>query len=63
MRQDRSENNSYRRLANRRLAVAWKCWQTATPYDETNHWQHVVYDGVAVVKYGSLIILYPFVRG
>mgnify|MGYP002713236055 CR=1 FL=1 len=34
-----SENDSYRRLANRWLAIAWKCWQTKTPYDETYHWQ------------------------
>ena len=42
IRQDCSENDSYRRLANRWLAVAWKCWQTATPYDEAYHWRQSV---------------------
>lgn len=35
----RNTSHAYRCLANRWLAVAWKCWQTRTPYDERFHWQ------------------------
>lgn len=31
------ENDAYRRLANRWLAIAWKLWQTRQPYDEGYH--------------------------
>lgn len=34
-----SDNDAYRRLANRWLAVAWKLWQTNQPYDEAYHLQ------------------------
>ncbi len=34
-----SANDALRRLANRWLAIAWKCWQTHTPYDAAYHWQ------------------------
>ena len=34
-----STSHAYRCLANRWLAVAWKCWQTRTPYDEHYHLQ------------------------
>lgn len=32
-----SDNDAYRRLANRWLAIAWKLWQTRQPYDEAYH--------------------------
>lgn len=32
-----SESHAYRCLANRWLAIAWKCWQTRQPYDEAYH--------------------------
>ena len=31
------ENDAYRRLANRWLAIAWKLWQVRQPYDEGYH--------------------------
>jgi transposase len=34
-----SDNDAYRRLANRWLAVAWKLWQSNQPYDEAYHLQ------------------------
>jgi transposase len=34
-----STSHAYRCLANRWLAVAWKCWQARTPYDERYHLQ------------------------
>lgn len=36
----RSTNHAYRCLANRWLAIAWKCWQTRQPYDEAVHLQN-----------------------
>ncbi len=36
---NRSENHAYRCLANRWLAILWKCWQTRRPYDEAYHMQ------------------------
>jgi transposase len=33
------DNDAYRRLANRWLAIAWKLWQTRQPYDEAFHLQ------------------------
>ncbi len=36
----RSANHAYRCLANRWLAIAWKCWQTRQPYDEGVHLQN-----------------------
>jgi transposase len=36
----RSKSHAYRCLANRWLAIAWKCWQTHQPYDEAYHLQH-----------------------
>ena len=33
----RQDNDAYRRLANRWLAIAWKLWQTRQPYDEAYH--------------------------
>jgi transposase len=33
------DNDAYRRLANRWLAIAWKLWQTRQPYDEAYHLQ------------------------
>jgi hypothetical protein len=33
------DNDAYRRLANRWLAIAWKLWQTKQPYDEAYHLQ------------------------
>jgi transposase len=33
----RSENEAYRKLANRWLEVLWKLWQTCQPYDEQKH--------------------------
>ena len=35
----RSQNQAYRCLANRWLAIAWKLWQTGQPYDEAYHLQ------------------------
>lgn len=35
----RCDNDAYRRLANRWLAIAWKLWQTRHPYDEGYHLQ------------------------
>jgi transposase len=35
----RSDSHAYRCLANRWLAIAWKLWQTRTPYDEDYHLQ------------------------
>ena len=32
-----SQSHAYRCLANRWLAIAWKCWQTHKPYDEAYH--------------------------
>jgi hypothetical protein len=32
-----SESHAYRCLANRWLAVAWKLWQSHTPYDDDFH--------------------------
>lgn len=32
-----SENEAYRRLANRWLEVLWRCWQDRKPYDEQKH--------------------------
>lgn len=32
-------NDAYRRLANRWLAIAWKLWQSRQPYDEAYHLQ------------------------
>jgi hypothetical protein len=34
-----SRSHAYRCLANRWLAIAWKCWQAHRPYDETYHLQ------------------------
>lgn len=31
------ENDAYRRLGNRWLAICWKMWQTREPYDEAYH--------------------------
>lgn len=36
----RSNRHAYRCLANRWLAIVWKCWQTRTPYDEAVHLQN-----------------------
>lgn len=36
----RSTNHAYRCLANRWLAIAWKCWQARQPYDEAVHLQN-----------------------
>ena len=33
----RSDSHAYRCLANRWLAIAWKLWQSHTPYDEDYH--------------------------
>jgi len=33
------DNDAYRRLANRWLAIAWKLWQSGQPYDEAYHLQ------------------------
>ena len=33
------DNDAFRRLANRWLAIAWKLWQTRQPYDEAYHLQ------------------------
>jgi transposase len=35
-----TDNEAYRRLANRWLAVAWKVWQSRQPYDEAYHLEH-----------------------
>jgi transposase len=35
----RSDSHAYRCLANRWLAIAWKLWQSRTPYDEAYHLQ------------------------
>jgi transposase len=32
-----SENEAYRKLANRWLAILWRCWQDRSPYDERKH--------------------------
>ena len=32
-----SQSHAYRCLANRWLAIAWKCWQTHQPYEEAYH--------------------------
>ena len=37
--QAQHDNDAYRRLANRWLAIAWKLWQTRQPYDEAYHLQ------------------------
>lgn len=34
-----SHSAAYRRLANRWLAIAWRCWQDHKPYDEKYHLQ------------------------
>ena len=34
-----SDNEAYRRLANRWLAIAWKVWTSRQPYDEAYHLQ------------------------
>ena len=34
-----SRSHAYRCLANRWLAIAWKCWQMRQPYDEAYHLQ------------------------
>ena len=34
-----SQSHAYRCLANRWLAILWKCWQTRQPYDEAYHLQ------------------------
>jgi len=34
-----SASHAYRCLANRWLAIAWRCWQDRKPYDETYHLQ------------------------
>jgi transposase len=36
----RSNSHAYRCLANRWLAIAWKCWQSRQPYDEAIHLQN-----------------------
>ena len=36
----RSISHAYRCLANRWLAIVWKCWQTHQPYDEAVHLQN-----------------------
>ncbi len=36
----RSTSHAYRCLANRWLAIAWKCWQSRQPYDEALHLQN-----------------------
>ena len=36
----RSASHAYRCLANRWLAIAWKCWQSRQPYDEAVHLQN-----------------------
>jgi transposase len=36
----RSSSHAYRCLANRWLAIAWKCWQSRQPYDEAVHLQN-----------------------
>ena len=35
-----SDSHTYRCVANRWLAVAWKVWQSRQPYDETTHFKH-----------------------
>ncbi len=32
-----SENEAYRKLANRWLEILWRCWQDRKPYDEEKH--------------------------
>lgn len=32
-----SENEAYRKLANRWLEILWRCWQDRKPYDEARH--------------------------
>ncbi len=36
----RTNSHAYRCLANRWLAIAWKCWQSRQPYDESVHLQN-----------------------
>jgi transposase len=36
----RSKSHAYRCLANRWLAIAWKCWHSRQPYDEAYHLQN-----------------------
>jgi transposase len=36
----RSSSHAYRCLANRWLAIGWKCWQSRQPYDEVLHLQN-----------------------
>jgi transposase len=36
----RSSSHAYRCLANRPLAIGWKCWQSRQPYDEAIHLQN-----------------------
>jgi hypothetical protein len=36
----RTNSHAYRCLANRWLAIAWKCWQSRQPYDEAVHLQN-----------------------
>ncbi len=36
----RTSSHAYRCLANRWLAIAWKCWQSHQPYDEALHLQN-----------------------
>jgi transposase len=36
----RTNSHAYRCLANRWLAIAWKCWQLRQPYDESVHLQN-----------------------
>jgi transposase len=38
--QSHANSHAYRCLANRGLAIAWKCWQTHQPYDEAVHLQN-----------------------
>jgi transposase len=40
MAHSRSVSHAYRCLANRWLAIAWKCWQSHQPYDEAVHLQN-----------------------
>jgi transposase len=38
-----SDNDAYRRLANRWLTIAWKCWTSRQPYNQTYHLhQHAI---------------------
>jgi hypothetical protein len=38
--QSRSTSHAYRCLANRWLAITWKCWPSRQPYDEAVHLQN-----------------------